>query len=137
MVLNQSQKAKMVSQGNNNNVPKFNDPFIKNSPPQEEALVDQPDLSPHVHSFINNPYNQDMMEKFFKHNANRLVAELIAQGECLPPKFDKSILDKPLIGDLANNFILHSLLHPQPTTFAPATSIAPRTSNLPRSPIPP
>lgn len=88
-------KEKMAAQSNNDNMTKFNDPFTQNPPPKEEALIDQPNLSLHVQSFINDPYNQHMMAKFFKHDANRILAKLISQGARLPPNFDRSILDRP------------------------------------------
>lgn len=74
----------MVSQGNNDNVPKFNDPFTQNPPFEEKALVDQPNLSPCAQSFFNNPYNKHMMDKFINMMPIGLWLNLLPKGPVYP-----------------------------------------------------
>lgn len=53
-----------------------------------------------------------MMEIFFKHNPNGLIAHLITQGAHLPLGFHRSILDKPPEGDLIDQPIVDAILRP-------------------------
>lgn len=86
------------------------------------------------------------MEIFFKHNPNGLIAHLITQGAHLPLGFDRSILDKPLEGDLTDQPIIDVVLHPLPATSTPVTYLPPisipqsmsnlTTSQPPRSTVP-
>lgn len=48
-----------------NEIPKTNH-FFDQDPQLEEQLVDQLGLSLHLQIFMEDPYNQEMMERFFK-----------------------------------------------------------------------
>lgn len=132
MVLTRSQKVKMAAEGNE--MLETSHHFDQDLQ-QEEQLGDQPELSPRVQYFMDNPYNQYMMEIFFKHNPNGLVSHLITQGACFPPGFDRSILDRPLVGNLVDQPIIEIVLHPPPMTstpivYLPPISIPQSASNL-------
>lgn len=85
-------------------------------------------FSPRMQSFVNGSYNQEMMERFFKHNPNGLVVHLISQGARLPPGFDWFNLNRPSKGDLVDQPIIDVVLHPPPMTFSPTISLPPNST---------
>lgn len=68
---------------------------------QNLDMVNQDELCPEVQSFLTDSYNQEMIEKFIKHNPTTLLKTLLEHGAQLPPKFNRSALVQQPQGDLA------------------------------------
>lgn len=84
-------------------------------------MVDQDDLPLEMQTFLEDSYNQEMVEKFIRHNLIGLLRNLIENGARLPPNFDRSILDQQPQGEFSTSHIIAPILHPQ--SIVPAVSI--------------
>lgn len=84
-------------------------------------MVDLEDLSREVRTFLEDSYNQEMMDKFIRHNPGGLLKTLIKNGAHLPIDFDRSILDQQPQGEFSPTHIIVPIIHPQ--SIAPIVSI--------------
>lgn len=64
--------------------------------------VDQPKHLSWLKTFVEDPCNQEMLEKLVKTIPNGFLVELIKHGACLPPEFDWLVLDTPTKVNLTN-----------------------------------
>lgn len=123
MILTWAQKKKMVFQ--RDELPDPNS-YVEHKIQEEEVFVDYPEHSPHLQTFMHDPFNQEMMKNLILANPITFLEDLIMFGARPLTDFDRTILDTPMLGDFVNKPILNTLINPQSNT-----SIPPNTTNPP------